>query len=86
MLSACQAVNGRAVWRVCTAVTQREHAPLTNAGMGKSDIVSVIPEVPITELRPPPPVDKLHDVFYDAGQPRANRAPTLEKPKGTEDR
>ena len=56
------------------------------AGMGRKDIVSVIPEVPITVLRPPPNVDKLVDVLYDAGQPRANRAPTVEKPEGTEDR
>ena len=54
--------------------------------MGKPDIVSVIPDVPITELRPPPPVEKLHDALYEAGQPRATRAATIEKPEGTEDR
>ncbi len=54
--------------------------------MGKPTIVSVIPDVPITELRPPPPVEKLHDALYEAGQPRANRAPTIEKPEGTPDR
>ena len=48
--------------------------------------MSVIPEVPITVLRPPPNVDKLAEVLYDAGQPRANRAPTVEKPEGTKDR
>ncbi len=56
------------------------------AGMGAKDIVSCIPEVPITVMRPPPDADKLVDALYDAGQPRANRAPTVEKPEGTEDR
>lgn len=47
------------------------------------NIVSAIPEVPITELRKPPPAEKLEEALGDAGQPRANRAVTVERPEGT---
>ena len=46
-------------------------------------IVSVLPEVPITAARPPPPADELERMLGDAGQPRANRAASLERPAGS---
>ena len=46
-------------------------------------IVSVLPDVPITAARPPPPADELEGVLGDARQPRANRAVSLERPAGS---
>jgi peroxygenase len=50
------------------------------------DVESIVPEVPITKQRPPPPVDVLEDKLGDAGQPRANRAATVDRPEGSPDR
>ena len=47
------------------------------------EVVSAIREVPVTEDRPPPPAEKLEAALGDAGQQRANRAVTAEKPEGT---
>ena len=52
---------------------------------GGKDVPSAIPDYPLTESRPAPPVKELAKTLGDAGQPRANRAVTMESPAGSKD-